>query len=832
MRAPLSWLREYADLPEDITGRELAEVLIRAGLEVETVDEFGADLDGPLVIGRVLDFVEEPQKNGKTIRWCHVDVGEHNGPEGNRGIVCGALNFDVGDHVVVALPGTTLPGGFQISARKTYGHISDGMICAEDELGIGDDHTGIWVLGEANDAGVPWTPGVLAVPALGLRDDVLDIAVTPDLGYCFSIRGLAREAAQALEVRFRDPVAKPVPTAVADGYPIDLRSENCPLFVALGVDGVDPGRPSPIWMKLRLRQAGMRSISLAVDITNYVMLETGQPLHAYDAERLAGPIVVRQAGTGETLVTLDDVTRQLDPDDLLIVDDSGPIGLAGVMGGESTELRESTTRIVVEAAQFASGSIARTSRRHKLGSEAAKRFERGVDPAAAYAAAHRVAELLASLAGGTVSEAETVVGAVSTPPRTSIQADLPTRVLGMPVSRERVIEILEASGVDVVALGDTLTLTPPTWRPDLRDPYDYVEEVGRKTGLDLLPSVVPAAPVGRGLTRAQRLRRQVDAALVGAGFVEVLCFPFLGTEALDRLQVPADDQRRRLARLENPLADTEPYLRTTLLPGLLAAVARNTSRGNTDLALFETGSVFLGGQEAFAPLPSVDGRPSDEELAAIQAALPVQPTMLGGVVTGEWVGAGWQGPAVAAGWQQVVDAVQVAGRAVGLELTPVHAELAPWHPGRCARFEADGRVLGYAGELHPTVCEAMGVPARTAAFEIVLDTLLTVAPGAGSLDVLSTHPIAKEDVALIVSADVPAADVATALRAGAGELLESLALFDVYEGPQVGEGKKSLAYALRFRAPDRTLKDAETAAARDAAVATAAERFGAVQRTL
>jgi phenylalanyl-tRNA synthetase beta chain len=832
MRAPLSWIREYAELPEGITGRELAEVLIRAGLEVETVDEIGSEIDGPLVIGRVLDFVEEPQKNGKTIRWCHVDVGEHNGPEGNRGIVCGALNFAVGDHVVVSLPGTTLPGGFTIAARKTYGHVSDGMICAEDELGVGDDHSGIWVLGDTNDAGHPWTLGASAVAALGLRDDVLDIAVTPDMGYCFSVRGLAREAAQALDVRFNDPVAKTVPESVSAGYPIELRSSNCPLFVALGVDGVDPGRPSPVWMKLRLQHAGMRSISLAVDVTNYVMLETGQPLHAYDAERLVGPIVVRQAEQGEKLVTLDGTTRVLDADDLLITDDSGPIGLAGVMGGESTELRESTTRIVVEAAHFVPGTIARTSRRHKLGSEAAKRFERGVDPAASYAAAHRVADLLVSLAGGKKSADETVAGTVPVQPRVSIQADLPTRILGMPVARERVIEILERSGVDVVALGDTLTLTPPTWRPDLRDPYDYVEEVGRKTGLDLLPSVVPPAPVGHGLTRFQQLRRRVDAALVAAGFVEVLCFPFIGAESLDKLQVPADDQRRRLARLENPLSDTEPFLRTTLLPGLLAAVARNRSRGNTDLALFETGSVFLGGQDVYAPLPSVDGRPSDEELAAIEAALPVQPKMIAGVVSGDWAGAGWQGPAVAAGWQQVVGAVQAAGRAVGLELVPVQSALPPWHPGRCARFEVGGQTLGYAGELHPAVCEAMGVPARTSAFEIGLDTLRSAAPAEGSLDVLSTHPIAKEDVALIVASDVPAAEVATALREGAGELLASLALFDVYQGPQVGEGKKSLAYALRFRAPDRTLKDAETAAARDAAVAVAVARFGAVQRTL
>lgn len=831
MRAPLSWVREYADLPADMTGRELAEVLIRAGLEVETVDEIGAELSGPLVIGRVLDFVDEPQKNGKTIRWCHVDVGEHNAPEGNRGIVCGALNFDIGDHVVVALPGTMLPGGFEISARKTYGHISDGMICAEDELGIGDDHAGIWVLGEPDTAGQAWVPGALAVEALGLRDDVLDIAVTPDMGYCLSIRGIAREAAQALGVAFTDPVAKSVPASVHDGFPIELESPNCPLFVAIGVEGVDPHRPSPLWMKRRLQQSGMRSIALSVDITNYVMLETGQPLHAYDADRLAAPIVVRQARAEETLQTLDGVTRRLDADDLLITDGSGPIGLAGVMGGESTELRDDTTRIVIEAAHFLPGGIARTSRRHKLGSEAARRFERGVDPDAAYAAAHRVADLLVDLAGGTKSPAETVAGTVPAAPATTIESGLPSAILGMEVAPERVVEILRASGVQVDESGSALSLTAPHWRPDLRDPYDYVEEVGRKTGLDKLPSIVPVPPVGRGFTAEQRLRRAVNSALVAAGYTEVLSFPFLGTAALDRLQVPADDERRQLVRLENPLSDAEPYLRTTILPGLLQAITRNTSRGNDDLALFETGSVFIAGADALAPLPDVSDRPSDAELAAIAAALPRQPRHAAGVIAGEWVTAGWQGPAVPAGWQQAVSAVQIAGRAVGLSLTPAAAEYLPWHPGRCARFSVGDVVLGYAGELHPAVCTATGVPPRTAAFELDLDALIAAAPDRGSISMLSTHPIAKEDVALIVAEDVPAADVAAALREGAGDLLESLTLFDVYEGQQVGAGKKSLAFGMRFRAPDRTLKDAEAAAARDAAVAVAVARFGAVQRT-
>ena len=335
MRAPLSWLREYAALPDDLDGRTLAEALIRAGLEVETVEQVGADVAGPLVIGKVVAYDVEVHSNGKSIRWCQVDVGRHNDSSGSRSVVCGAHNFEVGDFVVVALPGVC--GRFGISARKTYGHVSDGMICSAKELGLGDDHTGILVLDEQD-----LEPGSDAAPILHLREEVLDIAVTPDRGYCHSIRGIARESAQALGGGFTDPVDRPVPVESTNGYPVELQSEACPLFVALTVTGIDPGRPSPRWLARRV-QLGMRSISVAVDITNYVMLETGQPIHAYDADLLDGPIVVRKAAEGEKLTTLDDVVRPLHPDDLLITDASGPIGLAGVMGGATTELSRAPT---------------------------------------------------------------------------------------------------------------------------------------------------------------------------------------------------------------------------------------------------------------------------------------------------------------------------------------------------------------------------------------------------------------------------------------------------------------------------------------------------------
>jgi phenylalanyl-tRNA synthetase beta chain len=829
MRAPLSWLREYAALSHDLDGRTLAEALIRAGLEVETVDHVGEEIAGPLVIGKVLAYEVEVHSNGKSIRWCQVDVGPHNDDSGSRSVVCGAHNFEVGDVVVVALPGTVLPGRFAISARRTYGHVSDGMICSSKELGLGDDHTGILVLDEPD---LP--PGSDAVPVLDLRQDVLDIAVTPDRGYCLSIRGVARESAQALEVAFTDPVDRVVPVETTNGYPVELQSDACPLFVALTVSGIDPSRPSPRWLARRVQLAGMRSISLAVDITNYVMLETGQPIHAYDADLLDGPIVVRKAGEGEKLTTLDDVVRPLHTDDLLITDASGPIGLAGVMGGATTELSPSTRNVVIEAAHFDAMTIARTSRRHKLSSEASRRFERGVDPQASYAAAHRVAELLVEHAGGTLQPAETVRGTVPARPSTTIADTLPAQILGTDVDHSSVVRLLQAIGATVTDHEDSLTITPPSWRPDLEDPYDYVEEVGRLIGFDTIEPVVPTAPVGRGLTSGQRARRAINAALAARGFVEVLSFPFASTADLDAMGVPSDDQRRRLNKIVNPLSEANPYLRTSLLPGLFTAAVRNLSRGNDDLALFEAGSVFFANDPLLAAQrPPVTQRPSTEELEAIDHALGQQPRHLGAVLTGQWQPDGWEGSGIPAGWQQAIAFVEAAGLAIGLRLDRRAAEFPPWHPGRCAEFTLPtGEGIGYAGEVHPEVCTAFGLPARTAAAEIDLDALIAAAPATGDISPISAFPVAKEDVALIVDDDIPAAAVERSLRAGAGPLLESIWLFDVYTGPQIGKGKKSLAYALRFRAAGRTLTDAEAANARDAAVAAAAERVGAVQRAV
>ncbi|GAA1397357.1 phenylalanine--tRNA ligase subunit beta [Luteococcus peritonei] len=840
MKAPISWLRSLVELPDEATTGAIAAALTRAGLNVERIETVGGDVSGPVVVGRVLSLVPEPQKNGKTIRWCRVDVGpEHNEPAttaedgtelpAGRGIVCGASNFAEGDLVVVSLPGAVLPGGFAIAARKTYGHVSDGMICAADELGLGEDHSGIIVLPEQVD-GTPVVPGMDAMALMGAGDEVLEVDVTPDIGYCMSLRGLARETAQAFGVRFADPYGEPVGEPTQDGHPVRLESPRCSSFVALTITGIDPAAPSPQWMSQRLERAGMRSISLPVDVTNYVMLESGQPLHAYDADALRGPIVVRQAREGEKLLTLDDQVRTLDVDDLLITDDSGPIGLAGVMGGQTTEVGPETRNIVLEAAHFDPMGTARTYRRHKLPSEASRRFERGVDPALPWAAARTAARLMAELGGGTVQEQATVAGGVPEMPQQHIAADLPARILGAEVSREQVIDVLTASGAKVTAMGDSLTLVPPTWRPDLVDPYDWVEEVGRKIGFDQIASVVPTAPVGRGLSAGQQGRRAVLRAVADLGFVELISLPFVSQEEVARMVPDAADPRRRLVRLANPLDDTHGHLRPSLLPGLFQAVARNTSRSNDDLALFECGTVFGAGEARPAPRPSVLQRPSEDELAGLQAALPEQARVLAGIVTGNWLPAGWQGPAVKADWTHVVALAEAAAAAIGVQLTRRPAQVMPWHPGRCAELLVGELSIGCAGELHPSVVKDFGLPPRACAVEFDLDRLLSVLPGAGSISPLSSFPLAKEDVALVVDEQVASAELRQALVEGAGELLESCELFDIYRGPQVGEGKKSLAFALHFRHPDRTLTDGEAAQARDAAVALAAERHQAVQR--
>ncbi|MFJ7076568.1 phenylalanine--tRNA ligase subunit beta [Streptomyces sp. NPDC098781] len=836
MRVPLSWLREYVDLPATETGRDVQAKLIAAGLEVETVEQLGDGLKGPLVVGQVLT-IEELTEFKKPIRFCTVDVGQANGTGEPQELICGARNFAVGDKVVVVLPGAELPGGFAIAARKTYGRVSHGMICSSTELGMGDDGThGIIVLPPETEVGRD------AIELLELVDEVLDIAVTANRGDCLSIRGVARETAIAYGLPLRDPALIDVPGPNAFGYPVQVSDPlGCDRFTARTVTGLSPEARSPIWLQRRLQKVGMRPISLAVDITNYVMMELGQPLHAYDRNLVQGTIGVRRAEEGEKLVTLDGTERKLHAEDLVITDERGPIGLAGVMGGADTEiadhddLENATTDVVIEAAHFDQISVARTARRHKLSSEASRRFERGVDPAAAAAAAQRTVDLLVLLAGGTAEGGVTEVIAPSAPHTIATPADHPDKVAGVEYGRETVVRRLQEIGCDVYGQ-DELIVTVPSWRPDLVEPNDLAEEVIRLEGYENLPSTLPKLPSGRGLTHRQRLHRRVGRALAGAGYVEAPNYPFVSEQVFDQLGLAADDPARRVVRLVNPLNDEEPALRTSLLPGLLGALRRNDGRGSHDLALFETGLVFqpLEERRAAGHLP-VDRRPTDEEIAALNAVLPEQPRHVAVVLAGAREQAGWWGKGRPADWADAIEAARLVAAEAGAELLVRGGQYGPWHPGRCAELAITvagaERVIGHAGELHPRVLKALGLPARTCAMELDLDALEQVGDGTPQAPSISTFPVATQDVALVVDKPVPAAEVEAALRDGAGELLEGIRLFDVYvNDEQLGDGKKSLAYALRFRAGDRTLTVDEASAARDAAVALAGERTGAVLR--
>ncbi len=838
MKVPVSWLREYVNAPADPEALEAA--LVRVGLEVEEIVDLRGTVIGPLVVGQVAEITELTGFK-KPIRHVLVDIGESK----PRSIVCGATNFEEGDKVAVILPGGVLPGGFAIASRQTYGHLSDGMICSARELGLGDDTgpastaAGIMVLPSTEDdgpsagaSGRDAPLGADARPAVGLDEVVVELNVTPDRGYCFSVRGVARELSHSLGARFRDPGAYEVPGATKKPpYPVTVEDPvGCDRFVARLVTGIDPTASSPGWLKRRLTLAGVRPISLSVDITNYLMLELGQPMHAFDAARLRGPLVVRRARAGERLTTLDGTTRKLDPEDLVIVDDSGVISLAAIMGGATTEVSPTTTDILFEAAHWDPVTVARAARRHRLPSEASRRFERGVDPVMGPVAIERAVEMLTRYAGGVVDDRVLDINTVAPRSPIVIPSDGPSKVAGVTYPAKRVTALLKQIGANVASAGNgRLSVTPPTWRPDLTDPADLAEEVIRLDGYDNVPSELPKAPAGGGLTPEQRRRRSVGRTLAEAGYVEVLSYPFVSSEAAAALGLPADDSRRQAVRLANPLSAEEPLMRTTLLPPLLATLRRNIGRGARDVALFEQGLVFHPrAGEGVPPPMGVDRRPTDEEFAAADAVLPRQPWHVAAVLAGDFGPTGWWGPGRLGGWADAVEAARIVCAAAGVSARTRSGSYAPWHPGRCAEIIVDGAVVGHAGELHPTVCAALDLPKRTCAMEMNLDALPPL--GVRPAPLVSPFPPALIDVALVVDAGVPAADVETALVDGAGELLEAVRLFDVFTGAQVGQGRKSLAYKLTFRATDRTLTAEEAVAARDAAVAVASERFGAVLR--
>ena len=844
MRVPLSWLGEYVDLAPGTTPEDVHAALVKVGLEEEDIHRF--ELSGPIVVGEVLEFVGEPQSNGKTINWCQVRVapGDELAADGGpavHGIVCGAHNFAVGDKVVVTLPGSVLPGPFPIAARKTYGHTSDGMIASARELGLGDEHDGILRLA---DLGLDAPVGTDAITLLGLDDSAVEINVTPDRGYAFSIRGVAREYSHSTGATFRDPAHQVTPVAPAVEFEVVIDDQapvrdrlGASVFVTRVVRGIDPTRPTPAWMVARLGLAGIRSISLVVDVTNYVMVELGQPTHAYDLDKLTGGIRVRRAQPGEKIVTLDAVTRTLHGQDLLITDASGPIGLAGVMGGASTEIDNSSTDVLIEAANFDPVTIARSARRHKLPSEASRRFERGVDPAVAAVAAARVVDLLVQLAGGVPDDLGSVNHNAPAPRPIVLPAGFVSGLIGLEYTAEEERHALTEIGALLIEADGDLTVIPPTWRPDLTDKWTLAEEVARIVGYDRIPSVLPIAPPGRGLTSTQRLRRTVSQTLAATGHTEVLTYPFVSATANGLFGEADAAETVSQVRIVNPMDGAAPFLRTSMLPGLLQIAHRNRSRGIVDVALYEQGLVFrpeAGRSYGTAVLPAGGERPSAETVAQLNDGIPPQPRHLGVVLVGNAVRSQPGQAAIAAGWQNALAAVQQVALATGVRIEVRQGRHQALHPGRTAELfvatDAGELTVGYAGELLPSIARDHDLPSVVAVAEVDLSAVMQQATGELTVTPILTMPAATQDLSLVVADTVPAAELRAVVQHGAGALLESIELVDEYRGSGVEAGQKSLTFALRFRAPDRTLTAAEASAARLAGVAAATERFGATLR--
>lgn len=828
MRAPLSWIAEYVALPKDATAEAVMDALVKVGLEEEGVHSF--DLSGPIVVGEVLEFVDEPQSNGKTIRWCQVRVAPQgkkaaDGGEDVRGIVCGASNFEAGDKVVVSLPGAVLPNNFAMSARSTYGHTSDGMIASGRELGLSDDHDGILRL---STIGLDPEVGTDAIVLLELADTAAEVNVLPDRGYCLSIRGIAREYSHATGSAYKDPITL-APLVSGDGFGLKI-SDNAPIrgrktsqsFVLRTATNVDATKPTPTWMRSRLKLAGIRSISLAVDITNYVMLELGQPVHAYDLDKIKGGLIVRRANKGESLKTLDGQSRKLHEEDLLITDESGPIGLAGVMGGFSTEVSDSTKNILIEAAHFDSVSVARSARRHKLFSEASKRYERGVDPKVGEYAAARVVQLLEQLAGASAGKLGATFTDLTALPEILLPQGFAAALVGVDYTDQEIAKVLSDIGAATEKDANGLKVTPPSWRPDLTDKTDLVEEIARILGYERIPSRLPIAPPGRGLSRAQQFRSGALDALATAGFVEVLSYPFVSAEQNGWF---ADSKNS--VSLANPIQEEAGQLRLSLIPGLLETAKRNMSRGFTDLALVEQGSVFQAVKQTKVSFPDTSSRPSESDIKALDASIPTQPKHLAGVFMGNRTDTQPGTKPAHFGVADALYAARLVGQAIGVSFDLRQAQPTGYHPGRSAELLVAKHVVGFVGEIAPAITKQLDLPRAIGVFEIDMDALLLAAPESVVAKPIGTLPAATQDLSLVVAVDVSAQDLMNTVREGCGELLEEISLTDDYRGSNIPDGSKSLTFALRFRAMDRTLTQVEASEARDNAVALASKRFKA-----
>ncbi len=796
MKVSLKWLRELC--PVEIADEEVARRLIFAGLEVEGTERRA--LPSGVVAARVSS--KTPIEGSDHLHLCRVDDGA-----GTHQVVCGAVNYAAGDVVPMARLGAVLPGGKEIKRAKLRGVESEGMLCSARELGLGDDHSGLLQLPRDTPVGTPLDA------LLGLPDTVLEINVTPNRPDALSHLGIARELSALTGVPVRLPAPRmPTGEVAAAAARVDVEdAQRCPRYLARVIEGVKVG-PSPLWLQERLRSCGIRPISNVVDATNLALLELGHPLHAFDLDRLAGArIIVRRAREGEPLTTLDGKERKLSADDLVIADDEKPVALAGVMGGQTSEVSAGTTRLLLESAVFEGAGIRRTARRQALHTEASHRYERGADDGTAPLAADRCAELIVQFAGGTVLPG--LIDRYPSPrPPTHIWVR-PARVsaiLGARVEAAEVDQRLRSLGLEPMdGMPDRRLWKVPSWRRDLTREIDCVEEIARQRGLDSIPIEVPKAGVGE--TAAARPDRVATAAaraaLSARGFDEVLNYSFVAERDLDALW--PDEGAPKAMRVANPLTVEQGAMRWSLLAGLLRNLGHNLARGARELQLYELGRVYLAHPDPrhpSGPLAWPDHEPRRLALA------------LTGQAAKRWTSA--PGPLDFYDMKGAIEDVLAALAVPSIEFAL--APIATLHPASCASVMVDGVVAGFFGQLHPVISKAFEVPAHTFVAELDWELLLGKAHAERKMHGVPKFPGIERDLAFVVDEKVLAARMLAEIRAvDAGGLLELVSLFDVYKGAPVPDGKKSIAYRLSLRAPDRTLTDAEA----DAVVASIKDRL-------
>lgn len=802
MKLPLTWLHDHTT--PDVDVRELATRLAMTGTEVDRVQHHGpAGGIEHFVVGHVISAEQHPDAD--RLRVCVVDVGEAEPSQ----IVCGAPNVAAGQTVAVARPGSVMPDGTTLGSAKLRGVVSDGMICAEDELGIGGDHAGIMVLADGP------APGTPLAEVLDLSTDVLELEITPNRPDCLGVYGVAREVHAALGSPLGRPPWADDPGAgdigaAPPGIEVVVEDHDlCPRFAARVFTDVTIG-PSPAWLKARLAAAGQRPISNVVDITNYVMLLSGHPLHAFDLDRIAGGrLVVRAAREGERLATLDGQDRPLDADMTVICDADGPTSLAGVMGGLRSEVEDGTTRVLLEVATWNGPQINRTSSRLDLRSEASSRFEKALPPEGCMEAMAVATRLMLELTGATLVPGTVDVGSAGSAPQVIRLRDARVSgLLGTPVARERSAEILTALGFAVSDADDGLDVAVPHWRrADVTREADLIEEVARIDGLEQLPATIQRNRTGMPgqLTHAQRLRRRAEDVLVGRGLLEVVGWSFTDAGLPDRLLAGPDDKLRALVTLENPMSAEQAVLRPTIFGSLLDIAAYNRSRGHHDLALFESGAVY---QRSDGPL-------ADEHHA------------LGALVIGPSRRATWaDGEPQPAGFFTARALVEAVLATLRVDWRAEPAERSYLHPGKAAAIVSGDVALGVFGEIHPAVAATWGFEEPVAALAIDVGKVVAHAAGVAHYADMTTFPELRQDLAVIVADDVPADRVLAVARAAGGELVAGARVFDVYRGEQVGDGRVSLAVHLEFRAFDRTLTDEDVAPVRERIVAALRDELG------